>query len=120
MLSQILSPSNDPKPSQLVSTLVKSLSAHARHVSLPSGDHVLEKDTAASSCSSVLLGAILGLTWRACSLALEALRAGHKDRKRKKRLDRFPLPAEQISDLLRQQHALSATQCGSTDGLNSA
>lgn len=77
---------------------------------------MLEKDTAASSCRSVSPGAILGSTWRACSLALVALRAGHK--KKDKEVRQLSLPAAQISDLLGQQHALSATQRSSTDGSN--
>lgn len=77
---------------------------------------MLEKDTAASSCRSVLPGAILGLTWRACSLALVAPRAGHK--KKDKEVRQPLLPAEQISDLLKQPHVLSAIQRGSADGLN--
>lgn len=77
-------PPNDPS---LCNQLSKALLIHT---SLLSGDHTLEKDTAAASCRSVLPAAILGLTWRACSLALEALRAGHKKKDKEVRQPRIP------------------------------
>lgn len=49
-------------------------------------------------------------------MALVAPRAGHK--KKDKEVRQPLLPAEQISDLLKQPHVLSAIQRGSADGLN--
>lgn len=68
---------------------------HAGHVSpLCKSAHRAE-DTAASSCRSVLPAAILGWTWRACSWAPAAPRAGHREKR--KRSDSYHSPQEAVT-----------------------
>lgn len=68
---------------------------HAGHVSpLCKSAHCAE-DTAASSCRSVLPAAILGWTWRACSWAPAAPRAGHREKR--KRSDSYHSPQEAVT-----------------------